>query len=479
MDFSLGLNQTQSLQQRMQLTAQMIHGLDLLQMPIVELNAQIDKELVENPVLEIEEPAAEIVHDKPDSEKLTTDIESIANTETFENFEKPSQLDSNFDEEQQLSYGNQNDDKFSKMDAIENTAEITGTLVDHVINQLTFLDMSDREKMLVEHLAYRLSAEGFFKESFEEIVENNPIEASAEEWHGAVDIMQSLEPDGIGAFGLQDSLLLQLKLKEMQLPLLEKLIKEYFHDVVQNRLPKVAKGLDMTITELKDLMKLLKHLNPKPGAAYSIASADIIKPDVIIEEVEGELILKISNEGIPRLGISSYYMELLDQSVDPQSKKYIKEKVSNAQKIIESISKRKETLYKISTELLRTQKDFFVEGVSGLKPLMMQEVADKVGMHVSTICRTVANKYLESPLGTYPLKYFFVNSSGSEDGSTTTQSVLQKIQDIIDGENKKKPLSDQAIVEILKRDELKLARRTVTKYREQLGVPSSIKRKEH
>ena len=206
---------------------------------------------------------------------------------------------------------------------------------------------------------------------------------------------------------------------------------------------------------------------------------EIRSTDVIIEEVEGEMIIKISNAGLPSLGISQYYMEMMDQTVDSQSKKYIKEKVSSAQKIIDSLHKRKETLYKISTELIRTQKDFFREGVSGLKPLMMQEVADRVKMHVSTVCRTVANKYVQSPMGTYPLKYFFVNSSGSEDGNTTTQEVLQKIKTMIDTEDKKRPHSDQAIVEFLKRDNLTLARRTVTKYREQLGIPSSIKRKDH
>lgn len=474
MDFSLGLHQSQSLQQRMQLTAQMIHGLDLLQLPIQELAAQIDKELVENPVLEIEGKfSKELPKDQLESEKL-------AKLKEQENsFNKLEQIDAPADDDFQPSIGTRNNDSYSKMDAMENTAEQTGSLVEHLTEQLSFLEVSDREKDLVEHLFYRLNGDGFFTETFEDIVKNNPLEATEEEWRNAIEILQSLEPEGVGAFGLEDSLLMQLRKKEMAAPLLEKLIKDHFQDILHNRLPKVCRDMNISMEELKNLIKSLKHLNPKPGAAYSVNVSNNIKPDVIIEEIEGELIIKISNAGLPTLGISPTYMEMMDQAVDAQAKKYIKEKVSSAQKIIESIHKRKETLYKISTELIRTQKDFFKEGVSGLKPLMMQEVADKVKMHVSTVCRTVANKYVQSPMGTYPLKFFFVNSSGSDDGSTTTQEVLSKIKAMIDSEDKKRPHSDQAIVEFLKKDNLTLARRTVTKYREQMGIPSSVKRKEH
>lgn len=474
MDFSLGLHQSQSLQQRMQLTAQMIHGLDLLQLPIQELVAQIDKELVENPILEIEGKfSTEKSSDQLESEKLAK-IKEQENS-----FNKLDQIDAPSDEDLTPNLGMRNNDSYSKMDAMENTAQQTGSLIDHLVEQLSFLEISQREKDLVEHLFFRLNGDGFFTEKFEDIVKNNPLEGTEEEWRNAIEILQSLEPEGVGAFGLEDSLLMQLRKKEIVAPLLEKLIKDHFQDILHNRLPKVCRDMNIDMDELKNLIKSLKHLNPKPGAAYSIKESNNIKPDVIIEEVEGELVIKISNAGLPTLGISPVYMEMMDQAVDAQAKKYIKEKVSSAQKIIESIHKRKETLYKISTELIRTQKDFFKEGVSGLKPLMMQEVADKVKMHVSTVCRTVANKYVQSPMGTYPLKFFFVNSSGSDDGSTTTQEVLQKIKTMVDTEDKKKPHSDQAIVEFLKKENLTLARRTVTKYREQMGIPSSVKRKEH
>ena len=474
MDFSLGLHQSQSLQQRMQLTAQMIHGLDLLQLPIQELVAQIDKELVENPVLEIAgKVSKESAKDLLESEKQAKLKEQ---ENTFNNLDR---IDVPHDDDLVPSIGTRNNDAYSKMDAMENTAEQTGSLIDHLMEQLTFLEISQREKDLVEHLFFRINGDGFFAETFEDIVKNNPLEGTEEEWRNAIEILQSLEPEGVGAFSLEDSLLLQLRKREMVAPLLEKLIKDHFQDILHNRLPKVCREMNITMDELKNLIKSLKHLNPKPGAAYSLNESNTIKPDVIIEEVEGELIIKISNAGLPTLGISPVYMEMMDQDIDAQSKKYIKEKVSGAQKIIDSIHKRKETLYKISTVLIRTQKDFFKEGVSGLKPLMMQEVADQVKMHVSTVCRTVANKYVQSPMGTYPLKFFFVNSSGSEDGSTTTQEVLSKIKAMVDNEDKKRPLSDQAIVELLKKDSLKLARRTVTKYREQMGIPSSVKRKDH
>lgn len=474
MDFSLGLHQSQSLQQRMQLTAQMIHGLDLLQLPIQELVAQIDKELVENPVLEI---AGKVSKESP-KDLLESEVQAKIK-EQENSFNKLDQIDAPSDEDFQPSIGTKNNDSYSKMDAMENTAEQTGSLIDHLMEQLSFLDISQREKDLVEHLFFRLNSDGFFTEKFEDIVKNNPLEGTDEEWRNAIEILQALEPEGVGAFGLEESLLLQLRKNDMVAPLLEKLIKDHFQDILHNRLPKVCRDMNINMEELKNLIKALKHLNPKPGAAYSLNESNNIKPDVIIEEVEGELIIKISNAGLPTLGISPTYMEMMDQAVDVQAKKYIKEKVSSAQKIIESIHKRKETLYKISTELIRTQKDFFKEGVSGLKPLMMQEVADKVKMHVSTVCRTVANKYVQSPMGTYPLKFFFVNSSGSEDGSTTTQEVLQKIKTMVDTEDKKRPHSDQAIVEFLKKENLTLARRTVTKYREQMGIPSSVKRKEH
>lgn len=477
MDFSLGLQQSQSLQQRLQLTAQMIHGLDLLQLPLQELVAQIDKELVENPVLEIE---GNFSKEAQNTELLESEkVERLKEKEN--SFNKLSEIDipKNDEEAPSPSSVASNQDGYSKMDAMENTAITTGSLYEHLSEQLSFLDVTQREKDLIEHLFYRLDENGFFTETFEDIVKNNPIEATEAEWRSAIEIVQSLDPDGIGAFSREESLLLQLHKKDIQNPLLETLIKNHFQDILHNRLPKISRDLNLPLDDLKSLIKLLRHLNPKPGIAYSIKESNNIKPDVIIEEVEGELVIKISEAGLPNLGVSPMYVEMMNQTLEPNAKKYIKEKLSSAQRIIDSLSKRKETLYKISTELVRTQKDFFKQGVSGLKPLMMQDVAERVKMHVSTVCRTVANKYVQSPMGTYPLKFFFVNSSGSEDGSTTTQEVLQKIKTIIDNENKKHPISDQAIVEALKKDNLTLARRTITKYREQMGIPSSVKRKEH
>jgi len=482
MEFSLGLTQNQSLQQRMQLTAQMIHGLDLLQLPIMELSAQINQELVENPVLEIEESTeSEFSPEESGIIELDTTASPVEDVpEPPKEFDKYDDTSDSYDEHfKKLSV--RDSDEFSKMDAMENTAKPTGSLQDHLMEQFSFTDVSEREKELVEHLIYRINPDGFLEDNIDEIVNSNPIEATKEEWLNAIEILRKLEPIGIGAFSIEESLLLQLKNQGHEFPLLEKIIKDHFQSVLHNRIPKVAKELGVSIEAVKNAIKALRFLNPKPGAQYSIRDNNFITPDVIIDEIEGEMIIRVSAGGIPKLGVSSYYAEMLDSNVDAKAEKYIKNKLSAAHKIIESIDKRKDTLYKISTELIKTQKDFFEKGVDGLKPLMMQDVAEKVGVHVSTVCRTVANKYVESPKGIFPLKFFFVNSSGGVNGgeNSTTQAVLQKIKTMINQEDKRKPLSDQVIVDTLKRDGLSLARRTITKYREQLGIPSSVKRKSH
>lgn len=477
MGINLSMAQSQKLEQRMQMTAQMIHGLDLLQMPILELKAQIDQELVENPTLEI-------LEEVPDSDDSNTEPLSTGQEET-PSVDKSSQQDELADtwydqyERPNLSHRSTGE-KDPKREALESTPSPGTTLTDHLIFQLRLSNIDRHLMPLCEYIIYSLNKDGYLIVDLEDLARNFEEERSMSEWEDALNIIQSCEPAGVGARNIEECLLNQLIITGQNTPLLEELLLHHFDDLLRNRYPKVAKATGRALTEVKEAVSIISQLEPKPGRSFDTAPTHYITPDVHVEKQDGEYTVTIIDKLLPRLHVSSYYRNMLgDKKENTETRKYIKDKISSASKIIDSIEQRKHTLLRISKKIVNKQKDFLEKGPKHLSPLMMQELAEEIGVHVSTVSRTVSNKYMQTPRGVFPLKFFFTGGYATSDGSReSTNSVIEQIKEIVEGEDKKRPLSDQKIIDTLKKEGLNLKRRTVTKYREQAGIPSSRERKE-
>ncbi|MCH7993881.1 MAG: RNA polymerase factor sigma-54 [Planctomycetes bacterium] len=298
----------------------------------------------------------------------------------------------------------------------------------------------------------------------------------------ALTLVQSFDPPGVGARDVEECLLLQLRRGSGDTAYERRLIEHHFDDLLNNRLPKVAKETGTSLDRVKEALEAIALLNPKPGALYDRnEQLRYILPDVIVEEVDGEYVVRLNDSSTPRLRISRNYMELMRaEKRGSATRDYIREKIQSAKWLIDAIEQRRNTLYKIAVQIVRIQRNFWEKGVSSLKPLMMQEVADRIGMHVSTVSRALADKWMQTPRGLFPMKYFFTGGFDAPDGSSqSNRSVKNRIQKMVDTEDKKTPLSDQEIASRLKVDGIEIARRTVAKYREKIGILSSRQRKEY
>jgi len=260
---------------------------------------------------------------------------------------------------------------------------------------------------------------------------------------------------------------------------MRKIIVDHIEDLSKNQLPKIAKRTSRSIEEVQDALENISHLDPIPGRLFRTDPIPYVNPDVVLELIDGEYEIQLQNDYYPKLGISEAYLKMyMDKSLDPKLRMHFRKKIESAKWLIESIEQRRSTLSRVVDVLVKHQRDFLDRGTKHLKPLKMQEVADKLGLHVSTISRTISDKYVQAPRGIFSLKSFFTGATKSSDGEVESRvGVKQKVKDLIDNENKTKPLSDQEIMKILEMEGLSIARRTVTKYRKALNVPSSRQRR--
>jgi RNA polymerase sigma-54 factor len=307
-----------------------------------------------------------------------------------------------------------------------------------------------------------------------------PALATQKEIYEVLGRIQRLDPPGVGARNTQECLLLQLDREDDEYELKKALIKKHLEDIRLNKLPKIARETGRDLEDIKETVAQITGMNPKPGASYTSESVPTVHPDVIVEELEGEHVVKLEDGYIPRLTINSQYRDrLADPKASAEEKDFIRKKIESAKRLISSIEQRQATLYRIASELVKVQKEFLDQGVNHLRPLRMQEIADSLGLHVSTVSRAISEKYIQTPRGIFPMKFFFSGSTESSDGEDKSRvSVQSQIQDLVDNEDKSNPLSDGDIVARLKAAGLNIARRTVTKYRKALKIPSSRQRKQ-
>lgn len=488
----LEMQMNQKLTTELRMAPHIIQSIEVLTLPILELQTFIEEQLQSNPVLETEEREKEtdVSPEEPDIEASSAteerQQENPVDEEALNDFENLERDDwSEFYSQDHI--GKRSDeDKDKKMEAMQNSADKPISLQDFLFEQFRLLDMPENLRAIGQQIIYNIDSNGYVRYPLEEIVKSIDPIPSLEDAKKALQYIQKLEPPGIGATSMQECLILQLSPDDKDYYFKKELIEKYLYDIYYNKYPKIAKETGRKMEDINAAIASIRKLNPKPGAEYSTEQSQTILPDAIVELKDGEYVIRLENDYIPQLRISPYYRNMVegkkqDQTdMNPQAKEFIKKKIEAAHWIIEAIKQRQNTLYRVVQEAVQRQRDFLDNGINHLKPLRMQEVADTLSIHVSTVSRAIADKYIQTPRGIFPIKFFFTGSIDKKDGETESRvSVKERVQDMILQEDKKNPLSDEQIVEKLKNAGLDIARRTVTKYRKALGLASSRRRKHY
>jgi RNA polymerase sigma-54 factor len=479
--------------QKQILAPRMIQSMEILQLPLQALQERIEQELAENPLLELQERDPDLPEDAPDrNEERTKDIDDkpITVDEAHNNaddFERLLQLDRDvpdyFDESTRRSSNRMEEDSDRAHDAISNVAERPESLQDHLLHQLAEFDLSPELLVMCERIISTLDPKdgGYFRTSLRDLLPSDAEPAQLLLAEKALDVIHKLDPPGVAARDLRECLLLQLS---PDVPMYEeqrKLIANHLEDLRDNRLPLIQKATGYTIERINLAKNELRKLNPKPASAFAETHVAAVDPDVFVERDEnGNYVVRVDEARTPTLYISRYYRERLSSgTATPEEREYIKRKIVAAQWLIESIEQRRSTLTKVSQAIVDHQISFLEDGPEHIQPLKMQQIADKVGVHVTTVSRAVDDKYIQTPRGIYPLKRFFVGGTRTEEGEDVAWDIIRiRLQEIVDHEDKANPFSDDELVAELSKQGLDVARRTVTKYRQKMSIPSSRQRRD-
>ena len=454
----LSYNLTLEQSQKLIMTPELRQAIQLLQYNSLELNDYLSRELEENPMLEMEKPVLDV--ESVDIDNKDGDIDWKEYIEKYDDISYKSEIDKN-----------------TKEYNLESFISYTPTLKEHLLSQLTMITIDDKDKKVAEYIINNIDDNGYLIASIEEIAAM--MKVSAEKAEEALAIVQHFEPLGVGARDLKECLLIQVR--EMNNPMLENIIANYLEDIAGHRIIKIAKENDLDISFAQNLCDIVKSLEPKPGRTFKSSSDDVryIIPDATIELVDGEYIIMVNDFTGPRLNINNFYRNMLKDGGDLKATEFLQEKFNSAMWIIKSIEQRRQTIYNVVEAILRFQSEFFKSGEKSLVPLTLKDVAEHIGVHESTVSRATNGKYVQTPRGLYELKFFFSTGLNCFEGDISSTSVKSMIKDIVEGENSKKPLSDQKIAEILGQKGTSISRRTVAKYRDELNIPSSSMRKRY
>ena len=523
MELGLRLSQKQTL--KLVMTPRLQQALKLLQMPSLELSAHIEQELLSNPLLEIDESAPEALADKTQQE---AEVPESSDKEV-----SPEETDMSNDEQDNLDWSEYFDDGFEYQDGgraereelefVERTPVGRATLHEDLTQQLHLLSLDEETLRVAEYLVGCLDDSGFLAVPVEEIAD--ALALAPGDVLVALQCVQQLDPPGIGARDLTESLLIQLRLRGDEDSLAAKIIADHFEAFKQKHYQDIARALKVEAADIQDAASEIATLNPRPGAQLALEDARYVIPDLVVDKVDERYVVSIADGSVPRLRVSRAYRDILvnnaneakngdgddaapakseqasaaseangdsngdgaEESPASEAKlskkeeevKFVTDKLKSANWLIQTIEQRRRTMVKVMEAIVEAQIDFFEKGPEVLKPLTLQDVAEKIGMHESTVSRVTTNKYVQTPRGLYPLKHFFSSGLDTESGqSVSSKMAMARIKELIEKEPKKKPLSDQKIAEMLRKEGLIVARRTVAKYRERMGILSARLRKE-
>ncbi len=477
---SLGLQQNLALTQQLVMTPQLQQAIKLLQLSRLELASMIQQEMEENPALE------EVPVDPPSEMELanTPAEEPPKPDEGLKEVTIEEKVGNDIDWESYINEYNSTGRMHTERDVQEspNYEAFTSskeTLDGHLQWQLLMHDLSEEEYQIGSLIIGNLNIDGYLKASVEEIAEsgNYPIEKV----ESVLSTLQTFDPPGVCARNLQETLLLQIHRLKIEDHLLTQIITHHIKNLENKNYKKIASALDTTIEKIIASVNVIKYLEPKPGRQFSTAEPYYIVPDIHVYKDGDDFKIVMNDDGLPKLKINRLYRDAVSngKELSKEAKSYLNDKMQSASWLIKSIHQRQKTIYSVMESIIKFQREFFEKGVAYLKPMILKDVAEDINMHESTISRVTTNKYAYTPQGLFELKYFFNSSIQRTNGdSMASESVKERIRTLINQENPQKPLSDNAITEILAQANIKIARRTVAKYREMLYILPSSKRKQ-
>jgi RNA polymerase sigma-54 factor len=492
----MSFGQEMRLAQKQVLAPRMIQSMEILQLPILALEERIEQEVQNNETLEVDEtpleerpadgqPPAE--PEQPPSNRTVDEMPLIvdqehANQADFErSYDWSAEYPDSDDDRSRPSRSRLDEvsDRFNDM--IANVEERPETLFDHLNAQVANEDLSAADRLAVEKIIYNLDRNGYLPIPLADLVEPDGPPGQLEALRRGLRVVQEMEPAGVGARDLKECLLLQVRHDTPHARQLRRLVSDHLEDLAANRLPVIERKLGLSLEEVETLREQLHLLSPKPGAAFSSPQVMPVKPDVYVEpQPDGTWRCRLVDVDLPPLRISPTYRALLlAPDTDAETREYIRRKVNAAQWLIDAIEQRRSTLLKTAQAIVDHQVRFLVDGPEALEPLKMQQIADRIGMHVTTISRAVDDKWLQTPRGLYPLRKMFVGGTTSAEGDEVAWDAVRiKLQEIVDAEPKDAPLSDDDLVDELAKQGITVARRTVTKYRKAMNIPSSRQRRD-
>ena len=450
--YELTIEQTQKLS----MTPELIQAIQILQYNNQELNEYIDKELLENPILESE------YHKESDTE---IDIDSLRDQliQADENVEAYKQWESH-----------STSDEYS----YDNFVAFNYTLTEFLIEQLHFSSLKGQDAEIGRYIIENIDDNGYLSMSLEEIC--SVLDVDLDSCERVLDLIHTFEPSGVGARDLNECLIIQLASLGELTDEIEFIISNRLKDLADNKYALISKEVGISLTEVQEIADLIKTLEPKPGRGFdSDNSIKYILPDIYVEETNGEYIVSTNDGSTPSLHISSYYNSLAEEAKsDKELSNYLNNRFNSAMWLMKSIEQRKKTIYNVASAIVQFQNDFFAKGERFLKPLTLKQIAETVGVHESTVSRAINGKYMQCPRGVFELKYFFTGGILNEDGSgVSSNSIKSMIKEFVDAEDDKKPLSDSKISEMLHEKGIDISRRTVAKYRDDIGILPSSKRR--
>lgn len=516
MKMGMDLSARQTMSQKQILAPRMIQSMEILQLPIAALQERIEKELQENPVLELKDtaPATETETAEAESEAGAPEANGTPVDDKFNpeaplkhdatdpsaelEFKRLEQLDRDWDgafneEEHRPSRAAMDELGDRKLDAMQNIIERPQSLQDYLAEQLADLELVPEDRALALHIISFIDRVGyvgrrnekdeFLPVSLLEIASTFDPPTTQERVEQVLHLVQHLDPPGVAARDLRECLLLQVEDETSQRDLIRRIILDHLEDVAHNRLPAIHKKTGADLEHIHEALEVLKHLNPKPGNQFSAEGTRYVTPDVIIErnEEEDEYEIRLTDDWAPRLNIPKrYYLMYKNRDSDPQTREYLKKKLQSAEWLRDAIEQRRNTLERVTRAIVGRQRAFLDQGPDYIEPLKMQQIADEVGVHVTTVSRAVDDKWVQTPRGVFPLKRFFVGAATNKETGEQIpwEKVKKALLEMVHHEDKHNPLSDEELEVQLQSSGYPVKRRTVTKYRKLLNIPSSRERKE-
>ena len=491
------------LAQRLVMTPSLQQAIKLLQMTRMELDTLLTQELVENPVLEEaaetpegpEQAEEEAEAPRDERKEAASNGEELNHGESMENIDLDAYFGDYWEGSGYSSMAEERDDL-----PIENSLTREPDLYDHLLWQLHMAEVEARQREIAELIIGNLDPDGFLVATAEEIRSMGDETAGAASGEGsatangcsyelaeveqAIDLVRSFDPPGIACRDLRESLLRQMDVRGVPADsLARRVVQDAWDLFLRRQFPAVAKKLGIELATLEEAIELIRSLETNPGRKFSTERPHYIEPDVFVRRVGDEYVIQLNDDGLPRLRVSRSYRRMLQtmrsEGRQSEAQQFIKDKIRSAVWLIKSLDQRQRTIYKVAASIVRQQRDFLDKGIEHLRPMVLRDVAEDIGMHESTVSRVVSNKYIHTQRGLFPMKFFFHSGIDRDYGDNISSlTVKRKIEQMIQAEDPKRPLSDSELMRILNREGIQIARRTVAKYRDELRIPSSTDRKQ-